>query len=131
RSGVRPIGGAPHADRRRGARRRSPHLVELRVELARSDRCGGRALARGGFSARARRPGENSPPGEPHAAHGFRAMTERASLDLSAVRREYMQELLDESHVAADPLAQFRAWFDEAVQAQLPMVNAMSLATAS
>ena len=42
-----------------------------------------------------------------------------------------MRERLDEGDVAADPIAQFRAWFDEAVQAQLPMVNAMTLATAS
>ena len=40
-----------------------------------------------------------------------------------------MRERLDESDLAADPLAQFRGWFDEAVKAQLPMVNAMTLAT--
>ena len=42
-----------------------------------------------------------------------------------------MRESLDESAVAHDPFTQFRAWFDEAVKAQLPMVNAMTLATAS
>ena len=29
-----------------------------------------------------------------------------------------MRERLDESDVAADPVVQFRAWFDEAVQAR-------------
>lgn len=53
------------------------------------------------------------------------------ALDLSAVRQDYMRELLDVGHVSHDPLAQFRAWFDEAVKAKLPMVNAMGLATAT
>jgi pyridoxamine 5'-phosphate oxidase len=52
-------------------------------------------------------------------------------MDLAQLRQEYMRERLDEGDVASDPSAQFRAWFDEAVQAQLPMVNAMTLATAS
>jgi pyridoxamine 5'-phosphate oxidase len=42
-----------------------------------------------------------------------------------------MRERLDEGDVAADPIEQFRAWFDEAVKAELPMVNAMTLATCS
>jgi len=58
-------------------------------------------------------------------------MSGQASLDLSAIRQEYIQELLDERHVASNPLDQFRAWFDEAVKADLPMVNAMTLATTS
>lgn len=41
-----------------------------------------------------------------------------------------MRERLEEGDVARDPIVQFRAWFDEAVRAQLPMVNAMTLATA-
>ncbi|MGZ8202910.1 MAG: pyridoxamine 5'-phosphate oxidase [Burkholderiales bacterium] len=52
-------------------------------------------------------------------------------MDIAHLRQEYMRERLDERDVAADPIAQFRAWFDEAVQAQLPMVNAMTLATAT
>jgi pyridoxamine 5'-phosphate oxidase len=54
-----------------------------------------------------------------------------ATMDLAQLRQEYMRERLDEGDVAVDPITQFRAWFDEAVRAQLPMVNAMSLATAS
>jgi pyridoxamine 5'-phosphate oxidase len=51
--------------------------------------------------------------------------------DIGGLRQEYLHARLDERDVAADPLAQFRVWFDEAVQAQLPMVNAMTLATVS
>lgn len=51
--------------------------------------------------------------------------------DIAGVRQEYMRERLDEGDAAADPVTQFRAWFDEAVRAELPMVNAMTLATAS
>jgi pyridoxamine 5'-phosphate oxidase len=42
-----------------------------------------------------------------------------------------MRERLDEGAVASDPIAQFRAWFEEAAKAQLPMFNAMTLATAT
>ncbi len=52
-------------------------------------------------------------------------------MDLAQLRQEYMRERLDEGDVAVDPFAQFHAWFDEAAQAQLPMFNAMTLATAS
>ena len=52
-----------------------------------------------------------------------------SAIDIAGLRQEYMREELDEGDVARDPIEQFRAWFDEAVQAQLPMVNAMSLAT--
>lgn len=40
-----------------------------------------------------------------------------------------MRAHLDEANVARDPIAQFNAWFAETVEAQLPMVNAMTLAT--
>jgi pyridoxamine 5'-phosphate oxidase len=52
-------------------------------------------------------------------------------MDIAQLRQEYMRERLDEGDVAADPIAQFRTWLDEAVRSELPMVNAMSLATAS
>ena len=52
-------------------------------------------------------------------------------IDIAAIRQEYMRESLDEGDVAADPLVQFGTWFDEAVRAELPMVNAMTLATVS
>ena len=52
-------------------------------------------------------------------------------VDLAALRQEYMLERLEERDVDPDPIAQFRRWFDEAVRAKLPMVNAMTLATVS
>lgn len=52
-------------------------------------------------------------------------------MDIALIRQEYMRERLDEGYVARDPIAQFRRWFDEAVQGSLPMVNAMTLATVS
>jgi pyridoxamine 5'-phosphate oxidase len=47
------------------------------------------------------------------------------------LRQEYMRESLDEKDVAPDPFEQFKRWFDEAVEAQMPMANAMTLATVS
>ncbi len=38
---------------------------------------------------------------------------------------------LQESNVAADPLLQFERWFAEAAEAELPLPNAMTLATVS
>jgi pyridoxamine 5'-phosphate oxidase len=52
-------------------------------------------------------------------------------MDIAQLRQEYMRESLDEGDIANDPIAQFRAWFDEAVRAELSMVNAMTLATVS
>jgi pyridoxamine 5'-phosphate oxidase len=51
--------------------------------------------------------------------------------NLADLRREYASRALDETDAAADPLQQFTRWFDEALQAQLIDVNAMTLATAS
>jgi pyridoxamine 5'-phosphate oxidase len=52
-------------------------------------------------------------------------------LDIAHLRQEYMRTGLDESDVLADPLAQFKVWFDDALSAELPLPNAMSLATVS
>jgi pyridoxamine 5'-phosphate oxidase len=48
---------------------------------------------------------------------------------LADLRRTYVLGSLNESDVAADPMAQFKRWFDEAVTAKLPEPNAMTLAT--
>ena len=48
---------------------------------------------------------------------------------LADLRRTYVLGSLNESEVAADPMAQFKRWFDEAVTAKLPEPNAMTLAT--
>jgi pyridoxamine 5'-phosphate oxidase len=49
---------------------------------------------------------------------------------VARLRREYTRSGLDESRVAADPVEQFRAWFEEALDADLHEPNAMILATA-
>lgn len=51
--------------------------------------------------------------------------------NIAAMRREYLGKSLDEASVSIDPITQFQHWFDEALRAELPMVNAMTLATAS
>ncbi len=52
-------------------------------------------------------------------------------MNIADLRQEYLRESLDEKDVARDPLDQFKRWFDEAVKAQMPIVNAMTLATVS
>jgi pyridoxamine 5'-phosphate oxidase len=51
--------------------------------------------------------------------------------DLSASRREYQRDSLDESNVNPDPLTQFAAWFADAEKAGIPDANAMHLASVS
>jgi len=50
-------------------------------------------------------------------------------MDIAALRKSYERDELDESASAADPLTQFQTWFDQALKAQLPEPNAMTLAT--
>jgi pyridoxamine 5'-phosphate oxidase len=45
------------------------------------------------------------------------------------LRKSYERGTLDDDSAEAEPLAQFRAWFDEALAAQVPEPNAMTLAT--
>ncbi len=52
-------------------------------------------------------------------------------MNVADLRQEYMHSRLDEHQVAGDPLRQFDLWFQEAVRAQMPLVNAMTLATVS
>ncbi|MDX1805177.1 MAG: pyridoxamine 5'-phosphate oxidase [Alcanivorax sp.] len=47
------------------------------------------------------------------------------------VRDEYHAEGLSEADLQDDPLAQARRWVDEAIEADLPLPNAMTLATVS
>jgi pyridoxamine 5'-phosphate oxidase len=47
------------------------------------------------------------------------------------MRREYAREALAEADVDADPVAQFRRWFEQATQAGLLEPSAMTLATAT
>jgi pyridoxamine 5'-phosphate oxidase len=49
---------------------------------------------------------------------------------IADLRIDYMREMLDERDVAPDPILQFEHWFDEALKAEVPEPNAMTLATA-
>ena len=51
-------------------------------------------------------------------------------MNIAELRIEYRRATLDEGDVAPHPLRQFERWFDEAVKAELPEPNAMTLATA-
>lgn len=48
---------------------------------------------------------------------------------LEQLRQEYAGHTLDEHSIHQDPLIQFEKWFEEASDAGLPEVNAMTLAT--
>jgi pyridoxamine 5'-phosphate oxidase len=48
---------------------------------------------------------------------------------LAALRKSYERAELDETSSAPDPLMQFERWLAEAIDAQLPEPNAMTLAT--
>jgi pyridoxamine 5'-phosphate oxidase len=50
-------------------------------------------------------------------------------MDIAALRKSYERDALDESSSAADPLQQFERWLQQALEAQLPEPNAMTLAT--
>ncbi len=50
-------------------------------------------------------------------------------MNLASLRQDYKGESLHEADVASDPFTQFQRWFDEALRAELPMANAMTLAT--
>src|SRR5258706_8946743 len=50
-------------------------------------------------------------------------------MNIADLRQEYMRAGLSEADADRDPLAQFERWFADAVHAQLPLPNAMTLAT--
>jgi pyridoxamine 5'-phosphate oxidase len=52
-------------------------------------------------------------------------------MSIADLRREYRNHFLIEQDAAADPLTQFKHWFEEAQRAELLDANAMTLATAS
>ena len=51
------------------------------------------------------------------------------SIDYDKLRQEYRQVLLDENEMNKDPIVEFESWFDYAVKLELPLPNAMVLAT--
>ena len=48
---------------------------------------------------------------------------------IAHLRKSYEQGELDEASAAAQPLRQFELWLEQAIRAQLPEPNAMTLAT--
>ena len=56
---------------------------------------------------------------------------ENITATLAQLRREYVSQPLSESAVAADPIEQFKQWFQEALTAEQPDAEAMTLATAT
>ena len=50
-------------------------------------------------------------------------------MNLADIRKEYSLKELDFEHVEQDPIKQFEKWFQEAVDAEVIEVNAMSLST--
>ena len=52
-------------------------------------------------------------------------------MEIANMRKEYMWGGLSEADVDADPLRQFEKWFEQALAANLPEPNAMTLATAT
>jgi len=51
-------------------------------------------------------------------------------MNVADLRQEYMREGLSEAQADRDPIRQFESWFQDALRAQLPLPNAMTLATA-
>lgn len=49
--------------------------------------------------------------------------------NLADLRKDYARAELDEAHADVDPLRQFERWLGEAVHAQVPEPNAMTVAT--
>jgi len=50
-------------------------------------------------------------------------------MSIADLRRDYRSHVLIEEEASADPLTQFRQWFDDAIRAELLEPNAMTLAT--
>jgi pyridoxamine 5'-phosphate oxidase len=50
--------------------------------------------------------------------------------NIADIRKDYKQQQLHETDVAKNPLEQFHIWFQQAVNAEVEEVNAMTLATA-
>ncbi|MDQ3010144.1 MAG: pyridoxamine 5'-phosphate oxidase [Acidobacteriota bacterium] len=53
------------------------------------------------------------------------------SQQIAQLRRDYVSQSFDKSHVADNPFTQFGQWFEEAMQAEQPDVEAMTLSTAT
>src|SRR5579864_5594413 len=56
---------------------------------------------------------------------------EGAVMQIANMRKEYIWGGLSEADMDTDPVRQFEKWFQQALQANLPEPNAMTLATAT
>jgi pyridoxamine 5'-phosphate oxidase len=52
-------------------------------------------------------------------------------MSIAAIRRDYMKESLSENQIEQNPFRQFDRWWEEAMNADIDEVNAMTLATVS
>lgn len=52
-------------------------------------------------------------------------------MNIAGIRKEYQQQSLSENDIEKNPFSQFGKWWNDALQAELEEVNAMTLATAS
>lgn len=52
-------------------------------------------------------------------------------MSIADLRKDYSRASLSETDVNPDPIAQFSKWFDEAIAAQVPEANAMTVSTAT
>ncbi|MBC7390973.1 MAG: pyridoxamine 5'-phosphate oxidase [Opitutaceae bacterium] len=50
-------------------------------------------------------------------------------MDIASIRKDYKLKELSEKQIASSPDIQFKFWFEEAVKAEVPEVNAMVLST--
>ena len=74
--------------------------------------------------------GTQGPPGlSPHLTASILRYMSTSPQDLAQLRKSYERAQLSESASHADPLAQFDQWLQEAIAAQVPEPNAMTLAT--
>ena len=53
------------------------------------------------------------------------------NISIADLRQEYMREGLSRADASTDPFEQFQKWFDCVLETQLPVPNAMTLATAT
>lgn len=58
-------------------------------------------------------------------------MSTDPAVTIADIRTDYRRAALTEADVHADPIVQFRTWFDEAINAAVQEPNAMCLATAT
>src|SRR5437762_13344886 len=50
--------------------------------------------------------------------------------NIAHIRKDYSHKALVESEIEADPIKQFGKWWQDALNAEIPEVNAMTVATA-